>query len=392
MTIEAKPSSRDYAEIIRATRDSSNDRTASRLARPEGNLLGASPSNLLLIGDAGLALQALAAEAIGTDVHGNVKLCYLDPPYNTGERFTYYNDNRKSADWLDDLRSHLTALKPLLAPDASVWLHLDDSEQHRARVVLDEVFGRNAFVSTVIWQKRLTRDNRKAFSSMHDYIHVYAPGGPQYWKRVRNGLVDDGIFTNPDNDPRGPWRSAPMSVQSGHATQSQFYTVVTPTGVEHRPPPGRCWTYTAERLAQLDRDGFVYWPKNGDGKPRLKRYANDGNGLAPFTIWSAADVGDTSSAKKALIRQFPGKPVFDTPKPEGLLERIVEIGSNPGELVLDFYLGSGTTALVAQKLGRRWIGIEKNQQVVHEFVLPRLAADSDSGKGGTFSLFSIDGP
>jgi len=251
---------------------------------------------------------------------------------------------------------------------------------------MDQVFGRDAFVATIIWQKRVTRDNRKAFSSMHDYIHVYAPSGPRAWKRVRNGLRDHGAFANPDNDPRGPWRSAPMSVQAGHATASQFYTVVSPAGTRHDPPPGRCWTFTQARLNELDADGRVYWPRDGHGKPRLKRYESENLGLAPFTIWSAADVGDTASAKKDLLREFPGGPVFDTPKPMALLERIIQIATNPGDLVLDFYLGSGTTALAAQSAGRHWIGVEQSEVIVQTYAAPRLERAAISGSSQSFEL------
>ncbi|MCB7136201.1 site-specific DNA-methyltransferase [Cellulosimicrobium marinum] len=305
-------------------------------------------------------------------VKGKVKLCYIDPPYNTGEKFTHYDDRASRPEWLSNLRRHLIAARQLLSPDGSLWLHLDDSEQHRARCVLDEVFGEEAFVATIIWQKRTTRESRKAFSSMHDYIHVYAPAGAKRWKAIRNGLPDEGAFSNPDDDPRGPWRSVPMNVQSGHATASQFYTVVTPSGARHDPPPGRCWTYTKQRLEELDADGRVYWPRNGAGKPRLKRYESEVSGLAPFTIWTAAEVGDTGSAKKALLAEFPGREPFDTPKPVGLLERIVNIATDPGDLVLDYYLGSGTTAVAAHLGGRRWIGIEQNARTIEEFALPRL--------------------
>ncbi|MFD1203202.1 site-specific DNA-methyltransferase [Leucobacter albus] len=347
-------------------------------------LEGSEPDGVLLVGDAGAVLPVLARE--NSEVLGSVKLCYIDPPYNTGENFAYYSDRRGSEQWLAVLRSHLEALVPLLSSDASVWVHLDDSEQHRARVVLDEVFGRESFVGTIIWQKRLTRENRRAFSSMHDYIHVYAPSGPKAWKRVRNGVSDTGGFSNPDDDPRGPWRSAPMSVQAGHATRSQFYTVVTPTGVRHEPPAGRCWTYTQDRLQQLDQEGRLYWPRGGDGKPRLKRYQSESGGLAPFTIWSAAEVGDTAMAKKSLLRDFPKIPAFDTPKPLQLLERIVEIATDPGDLVLDFYLGSGTTALAAQALGRRWIGIEENLETVSRFAIPRLRADFPKSPSNGFGF------
>ena len=381
----------DAPEAMRAQGSPTPDQSVGHGVSADAPALvrGESIDSLVLVGDADEALRTLASGALGEQYLESVKLCYLDPPYNTGERFAYYDDRQGSDGWLEDLRKNLLALRPLLAPDASVWLHLDDSEQHRARMVLDEVFGRQAFVATIIWQKRLTRDSRTAFSSMHDYIHVYAPNGPRAWKKVRNGLADDGAFTNPDNDPRGPWRSAPMTVQAGHATASQFYTVVTPTGVQHEPPAGRCWTFTAQRLAQLDSEGRVYWPRGGDGKPRLKRYECESEGLAPFTIWGAAEVGDTSVAKKSLMRQFPGHAAFDTPKPIALLERIVQVATDPGDLVLDYYLGSGTTAVAAQALGRRWLGVERNADVVEKFVLPRLTSAYEDGARAGFGAVRL---
>jgi adenine-specific DNA-methyltransferase len=352
-------------------------------------ICGERAEGLLVQGDAGLALSELLAVTGEHAFAGKVKLCYIDPPYNTGENFEHYDDRSDRAKWLTNLRDHLLAARQLLSPDASLWLHLDDSEQHRARCVLDEVFGEEAFVATIIWQKRTSRDNRKAFSSMHDYIHVYAPAGPRTWKTVRNGLPDDGTFSNPDKDPRGPWRSVPMNVQAGHATASQFYIVTTPTGVRHDPPPGRCWTYTAERLAELDADGRVYWPRGGDGKPRLKRYQSEVAGLAPFTVWAADEVGDTASAKRSLLAEFPSLQPFDTPKPLGLLERIVSVATDPGDLVLDYYLGSGTTAVAAQLLGRRWIGIERSTRTIEEFAIPRIRSAWISNPSGGFMLARV---
>lgn len=358
-------------------------RASKRWGLDEHLVCGETADNLLIQADAGHGLTRLLSSGSGEALVGAVKLCYLDPPYNTGERFKHYNDRMDSSQWLASLRQHLVLATQFLSPDGSLWLHLDDSEQHRARCVLDEVFGEEAFVATIVWQKRLTRDNRKAFSSMHDYIHVYAPSGPKAWKKVRNGLPDEGAFSNPDNDPRGPWRSVPMNVQAGHATASQFYTLTTPTGAQHDPPPGRCWTYTKERLAELDADGRVYWPRGGDGKPRLKRYQSEVTGLAPFSLWTANEVGDTGAAKRALLGEFPGREAFDTPKPLGLLERIVQVATDPGDTVLDYYLGSGTTAVAAQRLGRRWIGIEQSPRTIADFTLPRIlnAWEATGGAG-----------
>jgi adenine-specific DNA-methyltransferase len=336
---------------------------------------GNTPPNLLICGDALHALKSLARlEQYRRHFSNSIKLCYIDPPFNTGEDFAHYPDSHQTPAWLSLLREHLIRIKDLLAPDGSVWVHLDDSEQHRARCVLDEIFGVDAFVATIIWQKRTSRDNRKAFSAMHDYIHVYAPIGAVAWKKRRNALPDEGAFTNIDGDPRGPWRSVPMTAQAGHATSGQFYTVVSPTGATHDPPKGRCWTYTKQRLEELIADDRVYWPRAGQGKPRLKHFQSESNGLAPFTVWTAAEVGENATAKKALMSQFPEISTFDTPKPLSLLERIVHIATDPGEVVLDCFLGSGTTAVAAQQMGRRWIGIERNVDTLERFALPRLDA------------------
>lgn len=303
-----------------------------------------------------------------------VRLCYLDPPFNTGETFTHYPDAVPSERWAEELLARVQAIAPLLTEDASVWLHLDDREQHVGRLVLEEIFGREAFVATVIWQRKVSRDNRVAFSKSHDYLHVFAPAGPRAWKERRNGLPNTGTYTNPDGDPRGPWRSVPMSVQAGHATPAQFYDIVTPTGAVHSPPRGRCWTYTAERFRELERDGRVYWPRKGAGVPRLKRYEADGASLVPSTLWMAEEVGDTGEAKREVLRETPDTAVFDTPKPLRLMERVIGIATDPGDLVLDPYAGSGTTLVAADLNGRRWVGVERELLTVDSIIVPRLRA------------------
>jgi adenine-specific DNA-methyltransferase len=343
---------------------------AIRTVRTVGD---AAAGNLAIEGDNAAAMTGLLCGSPQVpNLRGTVKLCYLDPPFNTRTRFGHYNDDVDTSDWLGDLRRRLVLIRDLLSAEGSVWLHLDDSEQHHGRCLLDEVFGRDAFVATVIWQKRRSRDNRTAFSSAHDYIHVYAPAGASGWRGVRNGLPDTGSFTNPDDDPRGPWRSAPLSAQAGHGTPSQFYTVVSPAGVVHEPPAGRCWTYSSHRFTELANEGRIYWPRGGRGRPRLKRYASEATSLAPSTLWLAEDVGENAAAKKDLLRLFPDQEAFDTPKPERLIERIIHVGSNPGEIVLDPYLGSGTTAAAAMKTGRRWVGIESSALTVRTVMTPRL--------------------
>lgn len=333
----------------------------------------ATEDNLLIEGDALYALTALnRIPELAERYAGKVRLVYIDPPFNTGQAFAHYDDNLEHSVWLSMLRDRLVQIKPLLAPNGSIWVHLDDAEVHRCRCVMDEVLGGNNAVATLIWQKRTSRDNRAAFSSMHDYLLVYAANGAQNWKNYRHRLPDEGGYSNPDNDPRGPWRSVPISAQAGHATASQFYEITTPTGVVHLPPQGRAWTYTRPRFDELVAAGRVYWPRSGDGRPRLKRFADEDEGLVPFTIWPAAEVGENSTAKTHVQQLFPTVDPFATPKPEGLLERIVHIATDPGDIVLDCFAGSGTTAAVAHKMGRLWVTSEREEPTVEAFTRPRL--------------------
>lgn len=337
--------------------------------------------NLMFCGDSLDVLRILAeVPEYARHYRGKVKLVYIDPPFNTGQTFTHYDDWMEHSTWLSFMRDRLLLIKELLSADGSVWVHLDDVEQHRMRCLMDEVFGAENFVATLVWQKKTSRDNRAAFSSAHDYLSVYS-ASPR-WRESRNRLADTGDYSNPDNDPRGPWRSVPMTAQAGHATASQFYTLTSPTGVQHEPPSGRCWTYTKERFQQLVADGRVYWPKGGDGKPRLKRYPEDSEGLVPFTIWPADEVGDNPTAVREIRSLFGAAEAFSTPKPERLLERVIHIGSNPGDIVLDCFGGSGTTAAVAHKMGRRWVTAEILLDTVTTFTSPRLqkvVAGEDAG-------------
>ena len=338
-------------------------------ARPEDQRVG---ENLLIRGDALHALTSLVKlPEFATRFRGQVKLVYIDPPFNTGETFLHYDDNLEHSVWLTMMRDRLMQVRELLAPDGSLWVHLDDDEMAYCKVVLDEVFGRSSFLATVAWQKRTSRDNRAAFSSSHDHLLVYSPAGTD-WKETRNRLVDEGGYSNPDDDPLGPWRSVPLSAQAGHATASQFYTIETPTGVQHDPPKGRAWTYTKDRFGELVQDGRVYWPRDGDGRPRLKMYPWESKGLVPFTIWPANEVGENLDAKKHIMALFPDLEPFDTPKPERLMQRILQIATKPGDLVLDCFAGSGTTAAVAHKMNRQWAAVEWSDDTLRDFAVPRL--------------------
>lgn len=346
---------------------------ASLLSPLVMELLSAFPlnshSSVLAIGDGLDVLEALNART--TVFNGGIRLVYIDPPFNTQIDFRQYSDSMERSMWLSMMRDRLLALRPLLAENASVWVHLDDAEVHRARAVMDEVFGESAFVASVVWQKKSTRDSRAAFSSNHDTILVYAPSGPKKWKTSRNLLVKDNAhLLNKDNDPRGPWADAPFTAPGYRSAQQ--YDIVTPTGRVLSPPRGRSWYATEPTYKDLVADGRIWFPKGGDGSPRLKLFAHQLRGLVPFTLWGTSDTGTNDEAKRHLMALFPDGEVFDTPKPELLLERIVHIATNPGELVVDLFGGSGTTAAVAQKMRRRWVVVERSAQTVRDFLFPRL--------------------
>jgi adenine-specific DNA-methyltransferase len=336
-------------------------------------------SNVLAIGDGIDALEALAGS--GEALAAKIRLVYIDPPFNTGADVRCYSDTMGRSMWLSMLRDRLLALTPHLSDDASVWVHLDDRELHRARLVMDEVFGEEAFVASVVWQKKTTRDSRAAFSNNHDTILVYAPSGPKRWKVSRNLLAQDTAHAeNKDDDPRGPWVDAPFTAPGYRAAQQ--YPIKTPSGRVLRPPRGRSWYATEPTYRSLIEDNRIWFPKGGSGSPRLKLFSHQLRGLVPFTIWGSSETGTNDDAKRHLMTLFPHEAVFDTPKPEELLERIICIATNPGELVVDLFGGSGTTAAVAQKLGRRWLLAERNIQTVIDFTLPRLLAvinGTDSG-------------
>lgn len=328
--------------------------------------------NILIHGDNKDVLAELWPEFAN-----KIRCIYIDPPYNNGETYHYYDDNNTQGDWLRDMRRVLNLLKPLLSKDGSIWISIDDSEMPYLRVEADRIFGRENFAGTIIWQQRKSRENRATFSCNHEYILVYAKDIKEF-KKKRNLLPvsEDYInskYKNPDNDPRGPWQSVTANVQSGHAVPSQFYTIVSPTGVKHDPPKGRCWIYNEERMKREIAEGNIWFGKNGSNTPRVKKFlCNAKKGLTPETIWLADEVGTSDSAKKQLMSLFPDKDkIFETPKPEELLKRIIEIASNEGDYVLDCYIGSGTTIATAHKLNRHYVGIEIGNQM-SELVVNRM--------------------
>lgn len=335
--------------------------------------------NMLIHGDNLLALKALENKYAG-----RVKCIYIDPPYNTGSAFDYYEDNLEHSIWLNLIRPRLEILWNLLDKDTgSIWISIDDSEQAYMRVLCDELFGRPKFVAQIVWQKRYSRENREAIGDAHEYIIVYAKD-PVQFKECRN-LVPMSeeqakVYKNPNNDPKGRWRGVPMTAQGYRP--NQMYPITDPKGNVHYPPEGRCWSTLESEFRKLLAQGRIYFGKNNDSQPSTIRYLSEVPGVVPWTWWPCDEVGHTDSSKKEIMALFGKDNIFDTPKPEALIERIISIGSNPGDLVLDSFLGSGTTAAVAHKMGRRYIGIEMGD---HAYTHCKVRLDkviSGEDKGG----------
>lgn len=330
-----------------------------------------------------------------------VKCIYIDPPYNNGERYTHYLDDSSHEEWIRYITNTLQKLKPLISEDGSIWISIDDNEVHYLKVAADKVFGRTNFITTMIWQQRTTRENRKVFSNNHEYILVYAKN-PKKFSKIRNPLplTPDLVsrYKNTDNDPRGPWQSVSAHVQSGHAVPTQFYTITSPSGKKHFPPNGRCWVYNKSRMDKEIKSDNIWFGKNGDGVPRIKKFLKEAKqGITPETLWLSDDVSTNKMAKKHILELFNGKPVFDTPKPEQLIKKILDISTNEGDLVLDVYLGSGTTAATAHKMNRNYIGVEVGPHIVDYAVerMKKVVAGEQGGiskevnwsGGGTFDFF-----
>lgn len=335
--------------------------------------------NMLIHGDNLLALKALESKFAG-----QVKCIYIDPPYNTGSAFEHYDDNLEHSQWLNLMRPRLEILWRLLSEDGSLWISIDDDEQAYMKVLCDELFGRSSFIASIIWKKRTSPDMRAVISDGHDYVLVYAKD-KDLFKQVRNRLPlseeQRKSYKNPDNDPRGPWTSTDCTAQAGHGTADQFYTLTTPVGRVIELPKSLCWRFTKERMEEEIAAGRIWLGKDGTGVPRKKTYLKDSTGVVPWTLWMNKEVGHNQEAKKENNALFGSSNAFDTPKPERLIQRIIHIAFNPGDLVLDSFLGSGTTAAVAQKMGRRWIGVEMgNHAYTHCKVrMDKVIAGEDPG-------------
>jgi len=334
--------------------------------------------NQLIFGDNLLALKALEQEYAG-----KVKCVFIDPPYNTGSAFAHYDDGVEHSIWLSLMRDRLEIIRRLLADDGSLWITIDDNEAHYLKVVCDEVFGRANFVSNLIWEKADSpRNSARQFSTDHDHILIFAKNPDWIPRKLERTEESNAIYSNPDNDPRGLW--LPGDPYANKPYSKGRYSIVGPTGRQFAPPPGRFWRISEERLRELDENGRIWWGPTGAARPSIKRYLSEVGDLVPRTLWSKEDVGSNRTSKNEMRALFPGDSSFGTPKPERLIERVLNIATNPGDLVLDSFAGSGTTGAVAHKMGRRWIMIELGEHC-HTHVIPRLKKVIDGEDQGGIS-------
>ncbi len=335
--------------------------------------------NMLIHGDNLLALKALEQ-----DYAGQVKCIYIDPPYNTGNAFEQYDDGIEHSIWLGLIKERLIILRNLLANDGSIWISIDDDEQAYLKVLMDEVFGRQNFINNVIWEKKYSPANdAKWLSDSHDFIVVYAKN-KEIWRPNLLPRSDEmnSRYKNLDNDPRGPWKTADFSVRTYNANCD--YPITLPSGRVVTPPESRAWVSNKERFEELVADNRIWFGKDGNNVPAVKKFLSEvKQGMTAMTIWKFTEVGHNQDAKKE-VKQFNSESVFATPKPERLIERVLTLGSNEGDIVLDSFLGSGTTAAVAQKMRRKYIGIELgNHAYTHCY--PRLKKVTDGTDQGGIS-------
>ena len=349
--------------------------------------------NQLIFGDNLLALKALEAE-----YSGKVKCVFIDPPYNTGSAFEQYDDGVEHSLWLSLMRDRLEILLRLLTPDGSLWVSLDDNEAHYLKVMGDELFGRDCFIADISWQKRDGPPNDRKIGSIHDHILVWGKTKPGSSKktlaeeafnlmpRTEKADAQYQVFSEPDGlDSRGPFRKIDTTAngKGGRFVESLFYGIKNPyTGEEVWPRKGTCWRHSKEEMGRLQADKRLYWGVKGTATtPMRKLFKTEAKqGMTAPSMWT--DTGLNQHASGHLEALFGEKAAFETPKPEALLARIVHIASNPGDLVLDSFAGSGTTGAVAHKMGRRWIMVELGEHC-HTHIIPRLKKVIDGeDKGG----------
>lgn len=355
--------------------------------------------NMLIHGDNLLALKALEQ-----DFAGKIKSVFIDPPYNTGSAFSHYDDGLEHSIWLSLMKPRIEIIWKLLSDEGSLWITIDDNESHYLKILCDEIFGRTNFVANVVWQKKSSpQANATWLSESHDHILVFAKNKSSFRPNKLPRTVEqnsiykhsdefDGINEKGDMYGRGTWFPGDftLSLASGQrgkqyaktGESENIYPIITPSGNEVWPAKGRAWAYVKTSYEKLLADHRVYFGKKGDSKPTIKRFLLEiqDDGVVPMTTWHYSEVGENRSAAQE-IKQFNPDDPFSTPKPEKLIERILLLSTNKGDLVLDSFLGSGTTSAVAHKMNRKWIGVELGEHATTHCI-PRLRSVIDGTDQG----------
>lgn len=337
-------------------------------------------------------------KVLTSSYRNKVKCIYIDPPYNTGEdrvyKDNYYEskeqywersehgtnidtnsntEGRYHSSWLDLMYSRLLIARNLLKEDGVIFISIDDHEIHHLHKLCDEIFFEDNFVANIVWQKRTSPDARCNLGPAHDYILVYAKNIEKLKPTLNKiELTEERAseYKNPDNDPRGKWASVDITGQTGHATESQFYTITTPAGIEYTPPIGRCWALSKETFNDLVKDNRIWFGADGTSRPRKKNFLAEVDGVNAWTWWTNKEVGHNQEAAKELKELLGAADIFDNPKPTKLLSKIFEIATKENDIILDFFAGSGTTGHSVVKLN--------NQQLAHrKFILVQIPEFTD---------------
>jgi adenine-specific DNA-methyltransferase len=351
---------------------------------------------------------------------GRVKMIYIDPPYNTGNDFIYPDNfadpldtylkltgqkdaqgnlltsnpetsGRYHSAWLTMMYPRLFVARQLLREDGVIFVSIDDHEMFNLRLLMHEIFGEENFIATIVWRKKISPDARQDIDPTHDYVIVYAKSAAVLAEQGTFGILPlseerKKSFQNPDNDPRGPWASVDMTGMTGRATKDQFFRITLPSGRVLSPPPGRSWGLAKATFERLRAEGRIWFGKNGDGVPRIKRYLSEATGQNCATWWDEEHSGTTESARKSFLSLIKEPDIFDFPKPMELISRLLSITNDPSAIVLDFFAGSATTADAVLRLNHRNGGNRKFIMV--QFPEP-TADESAARKAGYETIADI---
>lgn len=395
--------------------------TATLKPRPDQSVDFDKTKNVFIEGE---NLEVL--KVLQKSYYGKVKMIYIDPPYNTGNDSFIYPDKfseskdeylrrigdkdeagyltkegffRKNSkengqyhsNWLSMMYPRLFLARNLLRDDGVIFVSIDDNEVHNLRLMMNEIFGEENFVASVVWQKRTSPDARLRLGPAHDYLVVYSRAVEWSGNTFRLLPLSEerqGAYTNPDSDPRGVWASRDITGQIGHATPSQFYEIITPSGVKYSPPEGRCWAISKQSFEKLVADNRIWFGKDGKNRPRLKLFLAESKGSPSWTWWGKEEVGHNQEATKEVNALMGTGQLFDNPKPLRLIRRILHLGTftDNSDIILDFFAGSGTTAQAVMAVNKEDGGNRK-------FILVQLPEktdeDSEAYKAGYKTIADI---